>query len=120
MQVRVGLPLIGVEDHRRSAATRVWQLIMIECSEPLMLEGLQQVCGEQPASLSSVHESVQLMDQHGAMVLELGYDRLIQGVELPRIHHEDQSTCECRYGLACSLQQCSRRPGSFNGARRAH
>src|SRR5215203_7337446 len=85
MQVRVGLPLIGVEDHRRSAAAIVVQLIMIEFGEHFMLEVLQQVCGEQPASLPGVHESVQLMDQHGAMVLELGYDRLIQGVELPRI-----------------------------------
>jgi hypothetical protein len=59
-----------------------------------MLEVLEQVRGEQPASLSGIYESVQLVNQHGAMVLELGYDSLVQGVELLGIHHEDQSTCE--------------------------
>jgi hypothetical protein len=34
------------------------------------------------------------VDQHGAVVLELGDDRLVQGIELPGIHHKDQSTCE--------------------------
>ena len=112
MQVRVRLPLIGVEDHRWSATAVVVQLIMIEFGEHLMLEVLQQVCGKQSASLPGVHKAVQLMDQHGAMVLELGYHRLVQGVELPRIHHENQSTCDCRYVRGTQLAQSPRREGS--------
>jgi hypothetical protein len=69
------------------------QLIVVEFSQYFMLEVLQQVGREQSASLPGVHETIQLVDQHRAMVLELGYDRLVQGVELPRIHHVDQSTC---------------------------
>ena len=121
MQVRVGLPLISVEDHRRSATAVVVQLIMVEFGEHLMLEVLQQVRGKQPASLPGVHKAVQLVDQHGAMVLELGYNRLVQGVELPRIHHENQSTCDCRATTwAHSSGRARDREGSFSVARRAH
>ena len=83
-----------VEDHRGAAAAVVMQLIMVEFGEHLMFEVLQQIRGEQPARLPGVHESIQLVDQHGAVVLELGDDRLVQGIELPGIHHKDQSTCE--------------------------
>ena len=58
MQVRIGLPPIGIEDHRGSAAAIVVQLIMVEFCEHLMLEVLQQIRGEQPASLPGVDESV--------------------------------------------------------------
>ena len=94
MQVGVGLPLIGVEDHRWSAAAVVVQLIMVEFGEHFVLEVVQQIRGEQPSGLPGVHESVQLVDQHRAMLLELGDHRLVQGVKLPGIHHEDQSTCD--------------------------
>jgi hypothetical protein len=70
------------------------QLIVIKLGEHLVLEIVHQVRGKQPASLPGIHEPVQLVNQHGAMVLELGYDRLVQGVELPRIHHGHQSTRE--------------------------
>ena len=46
------------------------QLIMVEFGKYLMLEVLQQVRGEQPTRLTRVHETVQLMDQHGAHFLD--------------------------------------------------
>jgi hypothetical protein len=45
------------------------------------------------------------MDQHRVMVLELGYHRLVQGVQLPRIHHGDQSTCDRGVIPAHALQR---------------
>ena len=47
MKVGVGLPLIGVEDHRWSAAAVVVELIMIEFGEHFVLEVVQQIRGEQ-------------------------------------------------------------------------
>src|SRR6187551_889502 len=65
---------------------------MIEFREHLVLEVVQQIRREQPTRLPGVHEAIQLMNQHGTMLLELGDHRLVQGIELPGIHHEVQST----------------------------
>jgi hypothetical protein len=59
------------------------------------------------------------VDQHRAMVLELGYNRLVQGVELPRIHHENQSTCDRRYVPAHGLAEPAT-GRALSVARRAH
>jgi hypothetical protein len=101
MEVRIRLPLVGVEDHRRSPAAVVVELIMIEFGEYLVLKILQQICREQPSSLPSVDETIELVDQHGPMILELGYHSLVQDVQLPRVHHNAQSTWDCRPTLAC-------------------
>ena len=102
MEIRIRLPLIGVEDHRRSPAAVVVKLIMVEFGEYLVLKILQQICGEQSSGLPSVDETIELVDQHGPMILELGYHRLVQGVQLPRVHHDAQSTCDWRRTPACA------------------
>jgi hypothetical protein len=43
VEVGVGLPLVGVENHRRPPAPVVVQLIMVELREHLVVQLLQQV-----------------------------------------------------------------------------
>ena len=87
MQVGVGLPLVGVEDHRRPPAAVVVQLVVVEGRQHLVVQLLQQVRREQPAGLPGVDETVELMDQHRPVLLELGHHILVQGVQLARIQH---------------------------------
>jgi len=78
---------------------------MVEFGQHLMLEVLEQIGRKQPTCLPGIDETVELMDQHRVMVLELGYHRLVQGVQLPRIHHGDQSTCDRGVIPAHALQR---------------
>src|SRR4030095_5060753 len=86
----------------RSGAVVV-HLIMIEFGQDFVLEVVEKIRREQPSGLSRIDETVQLVDQHRAMLLELGDHRLVQGVQLPGIHHGDQSTCDWAGILPCGL-----------------
>ena len=78
LDVGVGLPLVGVEDHGRTPTAIVVQLIVVELGQHLVVELGQQMGGEQPAGLPRVDETVHLMDEHGAVLLELGQHVLVR------------------------------------------
>ena len=65
------LPVILGEDHRRTARAVVDQRVDIEPGDLPVLEGGEQMRGEQPSRRARVDEAVEVIEQHN--VIKLGH-----------------------------------------------